>query len=53
MELLRKFFITIVPWYNVKEQMQRDAKSSSCIISARRAIYEAELVVVQHKSTKE
>lgn len=52
MELLRKIFITIVPWYNVSEQVRRDEKSSVCISSARRAIHEAELAVAQHHHIK-
>lgn len=52
MNIMKRIFIAIVPWYNVKQQASKDERTSSCLASARRAINEAEVIVVQYRTHK-
>lgn len=45
MQILRRMFTTMVPWYNENEQTKRDEKYATVCSSARKAIAEAEIVV--------
>lgn len=45
MEILRRMFTAVVPWYNENEQAKKEERYASVCSSARKAIAEAEIVV--------